>query len=99
MSTGMQYGLAIPHAKVDGVEALVVLVGLHPKGIPFVSLDGEPSHIFVLTLSPPSDANSHIRFLAEISRPLSSRRVREKLLGARSVSDLIAAVCLDPLPG
>ena len=91
MSTGMQYGLAIPHAKTDCVSELVTMVALAPAGVPFDSLDGEPAQIFIATLSPPADANSHIRFLALVTRQLNNRRVREKVLAAKSKDDLVAA--------
>ncbi len=91
MSTGMQYGVAIPHARTDVVDGLATLVAVSHDGIPFDALDGEPSTIFIVTLSPPQDANSHIRFLAAMTRELSSRRVRENVLAARDKNELIAA--------
>ena len=91
MSTGMQYGLAIPHAKTECVSSLVTMVALAPAGVPFESLDGEPAQIFIATLSPPSDANSHIRFLALVTRQLNNRRVREKVLAAKTKDELLAA--------
>lgn len=91
MSTGMQYGLAIPHAKTECVGSLVTLVALAPAGVPFDSLDGEPAQVFIATLSPPSDANSHIRFLALVTRQLNNRRVREKVLEAKTKEELLAA--------
>ncbi len=91
MSTGMQYGLAIPHAKTDCVGSLVTMVALSPRGVPFESLDGEPAQIFIATLSPPADANSHIRFLALVTRQLNNRRVREKVLAATTRDELVAA--------
>ncbi len=93
MSTGMQFGVAIPHAKTDCVEGLVTAVALSPDGVDFEALDGQPSHIFVATLSSPQDAGTHIRFLAEISRHLASRAVRERLLQARSAEEIVAALC------
>lgn len=91
MSTGMQYGLAIPHAKTECVDGLVTMVALAPAGVPFESLDGEPAQIFIATLSPPADANSHIRFLALVTRQLNNRRVREKVLEAKTKDELVAA--------
>lgn len=91
MSTGMQYGIAIPHAKTDLVSGLVTMIALAPRGIPFDTLDGEPASVFIATLSPPTDANSHIRFLAAVTRRLANRRVRERLLAATTKADLLAA--------
>ncbi len=93
MSTGMQYGVAIPHAKTDLVKTLVTTIAISPEGVEFGSLDGAPTTIFVTTLSPRSDANSHIKFLAEVSRQLSSRRVREQLLAAKTNEDMVNAIC------
>ncbi|NLB68557.1 MAG: PTS sugar transporter subunit IIA [Lentisphaerae bacterium] len=93
MSTGMQYGVAIPHARTDAVEELVTIVALAPRGVIFGSLDGALSTIFVGTLSPLDDANSHIRFLAEVSRRLSNRKIREELLGVKNKEELIATIC------
>lgn len=93
MSTGMQYGVAIPHAKTDAIESLVSIIALAPDGVPFEALDGAPCNIFVATLSPRSDTNSHIKFLAEVSRQLASRRVREKLLAAKNAEEMIEAIC------
>lgn len=91
MSTGMQYGVAIPHARTEVVGSLATIVAVSREGIPFDALDGEPCSIFIATLSPPADTNSHIRFLAAMTRELSSRRVREKVLSAMTKDDLVAA--------
>lgn len=96
MSTGMQFGVAIPHAKTDKVDRLVTAVALSEEGVEFQSLDGQPSHIFVATVSPPTDAGAHIRFLADISRQLASRRVRDRVLAARSTEEMVAALCDEP---
>ena len=91
MSTGMQYGIAIPHAKTELVDRLVTMIAVSKAGVPFETLDGEPASIFIATLSPPTDANSHIRFLAVVTRQLANRRVREKVLEATTKEELVAA--------
>ena len=84
MSTGLEAGIAIPHGKTDTVDRLIVAVGLKPEGVDFDSGDGQPSRIFILTLSPASRSGPHIRFMAEISRLLQDSQVREKLLAAQT---------------
>ena len=91
MSTGMQYGIAIPHAKTELVDRLVTMIAVSKAGVPFETLDGEPASIFIATLSPPTDANSHIRFLAVVTRQLANRRVRERVLEATTKEELVAA--------
>jgi PTS system nitrogen regulatory IIA component len=89
MSTGMQNGIAIPHGKTDAVDQLVAAVGIHRDGVDFAAMDGKPSHIFILTLSPENRAGPHIQFLAEISKVLSRPDLREKLLNAATADEIL----------
>ena len=89
MSTGMQLGVAFPHGKTDTVQDLVVLLALKKEGVDFASLDGQPSRIFVMTLSPITRTGPHIEYLAQIGRRLDSARVRARLLEARTAQEII----------
>ncbi len=71
MSTGMQYGVAIPHGRTDAVKGLVCAVGIKPGGVDFSAIDGEPSDIIVLTLSPKTTAAPHVQFMSMISQALN----------------------------
>ena len=88
MSTGMQNGVAIPHGKTDAVTQLVAAVAIHRAGVNFAAMDGKPSHIFVITLSPENRTGPHIQFLAEISKVLSRSELRVKLLNATSADEI-----------
>jgi mannitol/fructose-specific phosphotransferase system IIA component (Ntr-type) len=92
MSTGMQNGIAIPHGKTDKVDTLVAAIGLKKQGVDFASLDGQPSRIFVMTLSPDTRTGPHIQFLAEISRQLSDPAIRERIINAALAEDVITAL-------
>ena len=89
MSTGMQNGIAIPHGKSDSVDCLVAALGIKRSGVDFGALDGQPSVIFVMTVSPDSRTRPHIQFLAEISRPLNDPAVRAKLLAATTPDEVL----------
>ncbi len=89
MSTGLQNGIAIPHGKTDTVESLVAALGIKKEGIDFDSLDGQPSTIFLMTLSPASRTGPHIQFLADISRTLHDPAVRQKVLDATSENEVV----------
>jgi PTS system nitrogen regulatory IIA component len=52
-------------------------------------MDGKPSHIFIITLSPENRAGPHIQFLAEISKVLSRPELREKLLNAAATDEIL----------
>lgn len=89
MSTGMQNGIAIPHGKTDSVDCLVAALGIKRGGVDFGALDGQPSTIFVMTVSPDSRTGPHIQFLAEISRPLNDAAVRARLLAAATREEVL----------
>ncbi len=89
MSTGMQNGIAIPHGKTDAVNQLVAAIAIHRAGVDFSAMDGKPSHIFIITLSPENRAGPHIQFLAEISRVLSRPELRAKLLNATTSDEIL----------
>ena len=89
MSTGMQNGIAIPHGKTDSVDCLVAALGIKRGGVDFGALDGQPSNIFVMTVSPDSRTGPHIQFLAEVSRPLNDASVRSKLLSAATREEVL----------
>jgi mannitol/fructose-specific phosphotransferase system IIA component (Ntr-type) len=92
MSTGMQFGVAIPHGKTDSVSSMVTAVALKPEGIDFAALDGEPSRIFVMTISPISDTGPHIQYLSEISKLLNQSSLREAFLAARTEAEMLAVL-------
>jgi len=88
LSTGMEKGLAIPHAKTDAVDGLVVAFGLHKQGVDFNSLDGQAAHFIFLVLSPHDTSGPHIKALAQISRKLKTEQVRDLLKKADSTEDI-----------
>ena len=89
MSTGMQNGIAIPHGKTDAVDCLIAALGIKRDGIDFGALDGQPSTIFVMTVSPDSRTGPHIQFLAEISRPLNDASTRSRILAATAPEEVL----------
>lgn len=86
MSTGMEHGIAIPHAAVEGVEQLLVALGIvrNESGLNFESIDGQPARLVVLLVIPKAQKLLHIRTLADVARVLGKDAVREQLLAAES---------------
>jgi len=85
MSTGMEHGLAIPHAAVDSlkeVRACLAVVG--EAGLHFDSIDGGRTRLVVLLLIPRAKKLLHIRTLADVARVLGREDVREALFSATS---------------
>ncbi len=71
MSTGMQDGIAIPHARTPAAKQLACAVGLASSGIEFDSLDGAPARIIILTLSPRDTPAPHMQLMATLSGSLT----------------------------
>jgi mannitol/fructose-specific phosphotransferase system IIA component (Ntr-type) len=80
MSTGMHDGIALPHARTTAIPDVVCAIGIHRTGIDFKSVDGKPSHIFVLTLVPHGYTETYLHLLAEVSQFLSRATNREHVL-------------------
>ena len=88
MSTGMEHGIAFPHAKSEGVKHLTIAIGRKKSGIEFDSLDGLPSQIFVLIASPKDEAAPHLQVLAAVSGVLSQEENRKKILDAATADEI-----------
>lgn len=95
MSTGMQHGVAVPHARTDLVDRLLAVVGICREGVDFDSLDGAPSRIFVLTLSPRQASSPHVQFMATIGQLLDEEG-RNRVLGCRTPAELWSALTREP---
>ncbi len=95
MSTGMERGIAIPHAAVEGIDRVAACMGVvtRPEGLEFESIDGRPARLVVLLAIPRAQKLLHIRTLAELARVLSVDSVREALLGAKVDTAAWAGLC------
>lgn len=92
MTTGMQHGIAIPHAAVDGIDELIPVLALSRDGIPFDTLDGRPAQILVCLIIPRAKKLLHIKTLAEIARLLSRPEVRQRLTACGSSREVVEAL-------
>lgn len=91
-TTGIGYGLAIPHGKTAGAKQLVMAAGKPATPIDFRSLDGRPVTFVVMLISPPDQMSSHIQALAKISRLMNIELFRTKIRDAQTVDALYAAI-------
>jgi mannitol/fructose-specific phosphotransferase system IIA component (Ntr-type) len=91
MSTGLQHGVAIPHGKSDAVDKLVAAVGIKKEGMDFDAMDGEPSRIFILTISPESKPAPHVQFMSAVSQILDEEG-RNRVLSCENAAEIYAAL-------
>src|SRR5437016_617306 len=90
MSTGIGFGIAIPHASSDHVEDVVAAFGRSSRGIEFDALDNAPVKFVVLFIVPKNQFQTHLRTLASIAKFLNDRSVRESLASAHSQEEILS---------
>lgn len=89
-STGFGGGAAIPHARLDGLQTVIVEVAVLAAPIDFGAIDDQPVDIVVLMLSPEGAGADHLKALARISRTL---RDPARLAAIRAAGDSAALRC------
>ena len=90
MSTGIGFGIAIPHASCEAVHEVTACFGRSKAGIDFESLDGKPAHFIVLFLVPKDQFQTHLRTLAAIAKFLNDPAVRSGLSEATDAKSILA---------
>lgn len=91
-TTGIGYGLGIPHGKTDASRSLVMAAGKPAQPIDFQSLDKRPVNFIVLLISPPDQTGAHIQALAKISRLMNIQGFRDAVTAASTAAELHAAI-------
>jgi mannitol/fructose-specific phosphotransferase system IIA component (Ntr-type) len=89
MSTGIGFGLAIPHAKTKGVTGFVLALGRSREGVDYDSLDGEPVHIVVMIAGPEGQQERYLRLLAHIMVVLKKEENRRRILAADDPEEIV----------
>jgi PTS system nitrogen regulatory IIA component len=83
-STGVGQGVAIPHARIDGLDRVRAIFVRLETPVAFDAMDDKPVDLLVALLAP-RDANAqHLRALARVSRMMRQPDLRESLRKARS---------------
>jgi PTS system nitrogen regulatory IIA component len=92
-STGFGGGVAIPHAKIDGLDRVRGLAILLDEAIAFEAVDDAPVDVVFALLSPPDSGAEHLKTLAKVSRYLRNEPQLARLRGAGSKEALFALLC------
>jgi mannitol/fructose-specific phosphotransferase system IIA component (Ntr-type) len=90
MSTGIGFGIAIPHCSSDRLSEVVAAFGRSSQGIEFDALDNAPVKFVVLFVVPKNQFQTHLRTLASIAKFLNDRGTREALANANSAEEILA---------
>src|SRR5438552_4788944 len=79
MSTGIGFGIGIPHASTDLIYEVTGALGRSRKGVNFDALDNQPVNLVVLFLVPQGQFQKHLHTLAHIAKLLHRAEFRQAL--------------------
>ena len=88
MSTGIGFGVGLPHASTDLVEKVVGAFGRSKSGINFDALDNKPVSLVVLFLVPQGHFQKHLHTLANVAKSLHDSKFRNALREAPSAESI-----------
>lgn len=98
-STGVGEGVAIPHARLAGLEAPVGGFLRLAHGVDFEAIDDRPCDLIFMLLAPDGAGADHLRALAQVSRFFRQSAVRDGLRKARNEEEIKSLICKDPVVG
>ena len=78
-STGVGNGVAIPHARIRGLERMQYCFGRSLEGVSYDAVDNQPVYYIFMILSPADAADTYLKTLAAASRLLKQPEIRRRL--------------------
>ncbi len=87
-TTGIGFGLAIPHGKCAGMDKLAMAIGKPSEPMDFEAIDSQPVQLIVLLASPPDKTSDHIQALAQVSRLITQEDFRKSVYNASSPDEI-----------
>jgi len=97
-STGLGSGVAVPHARLDGVSRVTAVFVRLDTPVAYGSVDDRPVDLLFALFAPPSDGAEHLRALAAVSRAMRSPEMREQLRQAHTPDAIRALFVRDQAP-
>jgi fructose-specific phosphotransferase system IIA component len=92
MSTGIGFGIGIPHASTDLINEVVGALGRSTKGVNFDALDNQPVNLVMLFLVPQGQFQKHLHTLANIAKLLHKAEFRQALEQAPDADAMLQIV-------
>lgn len=97
-STGIGHGVAVPHARIEGLDRIRGVFLRVEQPVAFESIDDQPADLIFALLAPPEAGTEHLRALARVSRMLRNADLREHLRQARTPDALHALLVQESAP-
>ena len=92
MSTGIGFGIGIPHASTDLIYEVVGALGRSKNGVNFDALDNQPVNLVMLFLVPQGQFQKHLHTLANIAKLLHKKEFRQALEQANSSDEMFRII-------
>jgi len=93
MSTGIGFGIGIPHASTDLIGEVTGAFGRSAEGMSFDALDNQPVKLVLLFLVPQGQFQRHLHTLAEIAKHLHKPELRKSLEDAPDAAAIYETFC------
>ena len=97
-ATGLGSGVAVPHARIDGVDQVTALFVRLDTPVAYGAVDDQPVDLIFALFAPPREGADHLRALAAVSRALRSPEMRERLRQAKTTDAIRALFVRDRAP-
>lgn len=92
VSTDLGNGIALPHARCEGLAEPVVVIAHSHEGILYASDSHDPVRLLFLIVTPADKPETHLSLLSQIARLVGKPEKREALLAARSLVEFLEAI-------
>jgi fructose-specific phosphotransferase system IIA component len=92
MSTGIGFGIGIPHASTDLITEVVGSLGRSKTGVNFEALDNQPVNLVMLFLVPQGQFQKHLHTLASIAKLLHKKDFRQALEAAPDADAMMKVI-------
>lgn len=89
MSTGIGFGIAIPHAKIKPVKKIAFALGISKKGIDFDSMDGKPVNIVILIAAGENQHKDYLGLMSSIMTVLKDETTKEAIINSSSKAEVL----------
>jgi mannitol/fructose-specific phosphotransferase system IIA component (Ntr-type) len=89
VSTGIGYGVAIPHTFSEKLDRVIAVFGRSNQGVDFQAVDGSPVHLVILFIVPKKDYHLHLQTLAAIAKMFTNVEVRRRLREAERRDEIL----------
>ena len=88
-STAIGNGVAVPHARLEGLDGTIVAFGLSREGLAFSALDGGKVHEVFLIIAPEGETEGYLEIMRRVSNLVQNRDFRRFMMQARGEEEVL----------